>query len=428
MSSPTLTQEMRSLLQSSTGRLAQRGYTVSIIALIVVFASLGLVHYPQTVQTLVTISTSPAPVYLIARIDGRIEQLLVDEPAKVDSGQAIAILHSEARYSDVRALQAWLRAYPLADQGEAEPIPPHLVLGEAQDEYAAMIRAFLELKATLLDTLVAARIREFDAEAQVNTTLADLLARRSSIAEQGATIEAAIDSSNLALLQAGGLTSVEFQRSQTAMLTRQSEALAAREEVLQHRLRVNELRRLIIESRQADRDHRQATRLSFLESREKLEARLREWEQRYVLVAPRPGQLARISQVSVGQNVRTGETIIGILPHTAVLFGMAYIGQERAGLIAPGQLVRLRLRGFPFQDYGTVTATVASVAELPNDSRYLVRMTLPRGLTTSSGAQLQARFELEADGEIITRESSLLWRLIGPVRKVLTSVSRADPS
>ncbi|MBK7337121.1 MAG: HlyD family secretion protein [Saprospirales bacterium] len=49
---------------------------------------------------------------------------------------------------------------------------------------------------------------------------------------------------------------------------------------------------------------------------------------------------------------------------------------------------------------------------LPNDGKYSVRISLPKGLNTSFGNELPFRQQMPASGEIIIQDKRLLQRLL----------------
>src|SRR5262249_12012498 len=73
--------------------------------------------------------------------------------------------------------------------------------------------------------------------------------------------------------------------------------------------------------------------------------------------------------------VRPAEKLGAIVPPGSPR-AVAWFPASAVGRLHPGQPVRLRLHGFPWTQYGTLTATVASAGNEPSDGRVRVELTL----------------------------------------------------
>jgi membrane fusion protein (multidrug efflux system) len=82
-----------------------------------------------------------------------------------------------------------------------------------------------------------------------------------------------------------------------------------------------------------------------------------------------------VGEVRVGTVVRVAEKLGSIVPpgerRAVAWFPVAAVGRLR-----PGQLARLKLDGFPWTQFGLLTATVADVGSEPQDARVRVELTL----------------------------------------------------
>lgn len=108
---------------------------------------------------------------------------------------------------------------------------------------------------------------------------------------------------------------------------------------------------------------------------------------RYVVRAPIAGSLADITILKPGAVVKTGDRLAAILPDTGALLVVAEFAPASAiGRIRAGQPARLRLHGFPWTQYGSVSATVERVASEIRDGTVRVEL---RVRETASAIPLQ---------------------------------------
>jgi multidrug resistance efflux pump len=96
------------------------------------------------------------------------------------------------------------------------------------------------------------------------------------------------------------------------------------------------------------------------------EVRRLEYEiEKHQIRAPITGRIAGISPVRVGAFVREGDRLAIVVPATTLRAVAEFSPSSALGLIKPGQRAWLHLNGFPWTQYGSVLATVASVASEP---------------------------------------------------------------
>jgi multidrug resistance efflux pump len=98
--------------------------------------------------------------------------------------------------------------------------------------------------------------------------------------------------------------------------------------------------------------------------------------ERYLLRAPVNGPLAEVADLRPGMIVRSGERLATIVPAGALKV-TADFPPTAVGRIRPGQPAWLRLDGFPWGQYGRVTASVQRVAHEPRVGKIRVELTIP---------------------------------------------------
>jgi multidrug resistance efflux pump len=138
-----------------------------------------------------------------------------------------------------------------------------------------------------------------------------------------------------------------------------------------------------------------------------------------VVRAPATGRIAEVEALEAGSFVSPGIRLGSIVCQDA-LHAVGMFSSRALGRIAPGQQARLRLDGFPSTQFGSVSATVARVANEPLDGLIRVEFaldldsTLPvaieHGLTGSIEVELErvspAVLVLRAAGYFFQRTAS----------------------
>ena len=96
--------------------------------------------------------------------------------------------------------------------------------------------------------------------------------------------------------------------------------------------------------------------------------------EKHLIRAPTTGRIAEIAALQPGTVLRAGESIATVIP-TGELKAVAEFAPEAAfGRIRQGQTARIRLEGFPWLQYGTVSARVDSVANETRGGRVRVEL------------------------------------------------------
>ncbi len=129
--------------------------------------------------------------------------------------------------------------------------------------------------------------------------------------------------------------------------------------------------------------------------------------------APAAGRIAALAPLRAGTVVRAGDKLASVIPSGELRVIADFSPPAALGRIHPGQPAQVRLDGFPWVQYGSLPARVASVASEARSGRIRVELelqpdpssTIPRqhGLTGSVEVEVErttpARLVLRAVGE-----------------------------
>src|SRR5262245_49364006 len=117
------------------------------------------------------------------------------------------------------------------------------------------------------------------------------------------------------------------------------------------------------------------------------------------LRAPIAGYLGEVATLQPGAVVRQGDTL-GVVPPSGTLRVVAsFLPAIALGRVQPGQPARLRLDGFPWAQYGSLTGTVTSVATEARDGVVRVELRLEHTMQTAIPLQhgLPGMVEIEVE-------------------------------
>jgi membrane fusion protein (multidrug efflux system) len=115
--------------------------------------------------------------------------------------------------------------------------------------------------------------------------------------------------------------------------------------------------------------------------------------------APITGHLGEVAALLPGAVVRQGDTLGVVLPAGALRVVATFPPAVALGRVQPGQPARLRLDGFPWAQYGSLVATVTSVATEARDGAIRVELHLESEAPTAIPLQhgLPGMVEVEVE-------------------------------
>jgi len=177
------------------------------------------------------------------------------------------------------------------------------------------------------------------------------------------------------LLQAGVVAEAEAARANATMVQARA-TVSARD----HRLTVlsTETRRDIADRRAQNESLRRAL-AALLAERDSAGVQVQRLEvecARHTVRAPIDGLLGQVRAPQVGSVVAVGQTVAVVTPETALDLVADFAPTIAIGRVLPGQHARMRVTGFPWTQYGMLTATVIAVSSEVSDGRIRVKLAL----------------------------------------------------
>jgi membrane fusion protein (multidrug efflux system) len=145
---------------------------------------------------------------------------------------------------------------------------------------------------------------------------------------------------------------------------------------------------------QRDTLHAESTRLNYEIQRRQIQAAI-------------DGKIGEIANLRVGAIVADGAHLGSIVPQGSLLVVAQYQAQAAFGRIHAGQRAALRLDGFPWTEFGSVSAVVERVAQEVRDGKVRVELVIVNGSTFRGVLEHGMPGTLEVGVERVTP-----WRLL----------------
>ena len=396
---------------------------VFLVVLILVIGS-WFFSYPEIIESKLILTTENPPAELIARANGKIVELKVEDKQKVVSGDLLAVIENPANFEDIFSLGEELKKNsPILDG--TKPIgtvyaDKNYRLGEVQVVFNNYLKAcadynrFVELqyhkkkKASLIQKRSNYRMyynRQY---------------KQRTILEKELTIVSREFHRDSLLFTRGVISKAEYQKSEKIYLQQSYAFHGSRSTLSSTQIQINQVDQEIIDLDLDKEKQRKELQDIILHANDNLVAQIDIWEQNYLLKSPIDGSVSFNSFWSANQNVKLGDKVFTVLPFDSTrIIARVELGMTRSGKVKLGQRVNIKLNNYPYMEYGMLEGRIRSISEVPEGDNYSLDVELANGLVTNYGIKLKFAQKIEGVAEIITEDQRLLQRIFNPLKALL---------
>ena len=310
-----------------------------------------------------------------------------------------------------------------------------LVAPNASDGRSFIIRSIdaITQQYSFIDTQITLEENQLTSElAKLSSDRGELELRIQSLTQQ-LSIQRKITASAEAaykdvqeILGKGYISKVESERRRQTWLAQQAQEQLREQELVEANARQDQLKiRLAqVSTESQQRLTRLANQKSELDSRKaELEGR-----QAYTVTSPVNGKIVSLSIRNAGRSVQSGQPLLTILPEGSTLEAELFVPSRAAGFVKEGQEVQLLYDAFPYQRFGSHTATLKSVTQTilsptetlaPFDIQepvYRVVADLKADQITTDGQTIPLQGGMTLQANIILERRSFIEWLLEPLR------------
>jgi multidrug resistance efflux pump len=326
-----------------------------------------------------------------AQVDGRILSSRLDIGRDVQEGEVLLEL-------DARGQRLKLQE----EQANLATLQPQL--DTLRSELAARQRALVAEQSASSSELNEARARQREAQAAL-----------SYASEEQARLEP--------LLAKQAIGQLEFLKARTEQEKQKASLDALAQDT--DRLKSERVNRQSLAQADAARLERELASVEGLisTSQARIATLTHELEQ-FVVRAPASGKVGEVARLQPGSEVRRGDRLAVLIPPGQLRVVADFPPSNALGRIHPGQTARLRLQGFPWAEYGTVTATVSRIASEARDGKVRVEC----ALLPNDGSTIPLQHGLPGTIEVAVDELSPATMILRAAGQRLGAASSQPPS
>src|SRR4030043_431614 len=289
-------EEVQDILGHVPAWIVRWGILVVLITVILIIVGSWFFRYPDIKRANVFITTENPPATLVARSNGKIQDLFVEDNQYVTAGTRLAIIENASDYKDVLLLDEITTEIRLKD-----------------------LRQIRSLHKRELDLIYNQFIRDSMLFVKKVTAPAD------------------------------------FDKSKSNLLGKQYEYEQVKINESETDIQIAKLNQGILDLELSAAEETRKQQNAWQESFENLAAQISLWKQKDLLDAPIDGVVSFTTYWSKNQNVREGERVMTIIPsNEGKIIGKINLPIQGAGKVSLGQQVNIKVDNFPYLAYGMI--------------------------------------------------------------------------
>jgi multidrug resistance efflux pump len=412
---------VREIMGKPPNRILRWGTTIMLLVFVLFVLFAWLIRYPDSIPAPVEITTTNPPVTLVTKVTGRINSLLVKEREKVNAGQLVAVMETTASMNEIELLKQTTDTTENPELLSSKLLPLFSELGELQGFYGTFLKNLSDLNNYLNNDLYGSKISSANDEIDKIQEFISRLSVKEKLYSENQRIETRKYKRDSSLFGQSVLSESDLERSHQLLLRVNMELQQARLDHSEKSIELAEKRQFLQDYRITRIEEKDKYVSVLRESFLNLKAQINLWENTYLLISPIEGIVSFTKFWSANQSVVKDEPVVSIVPLNAGDFlGRINLKMERSGKVKTGQVVNIKLSGYPYLESGMVRGIVKTKSLVPTGDSYVIEIELPQGLTTLYGKKLDFTQNMQGTAEIITENVRLLQKIVNPFRYMVS--------
>lgn len=416
-------EEVQEVLGNPPRWILRWGVSILFAVLVMMLVGSYFYKYPEIIPSTVVINTENMPAVIVAKANGKLDEIFVEDKAFVQKNTPLASIENGALYKDVKLLQQkidTIKRLLIADAKLDYSLPENLVLGDIQSTYMSFTKALKDYEIYKETDFLAKKAEGLKTQiGQYQKLYKKMVAQTSIYKEQLELVENQLkrDSS---LLRTNAIAKSDWERSKSSYLQSKLSYESSKVSLDNTQITIVQMEQNLLEINQQSYEQRKQLLLSLQTAIDNLQNQINAWTKMYVLITPIAGKVTFVKFWSKNQNVQAGNEVFSIVPTAeSKIVGRIKLPIKGSGKVKEGQQVNIKLDNYPYLEYGLIIGKINSVSLMPSEDNYSVEVEFPNGLTTNYKKKLAFGQNMQGSAEIITEDIRLIERFVQPLRYIL---------
>lgn len=411
---PVHTDDMQDIITAVPSWLLRWGILLFFGVFILMIGLSAFIRYPDVIKTQLKIDSPNSPKAIVAKVPGKLIKLLVPENAQVINGQSIAYLESTANHEKVLSLLFNLKQLQLQIL-QNKPLNISLInednnlqLGEIQTAYQTFFTEYLTYLSSINNGFLLKKESSLQNDLQYLSQQQQQLGVQKTIEQRDYALAEQEYLMNKKLRDEKVETDAEFRKAESSYLAKKSPIVQTESSIINGKDSYSSKQREI----QEVANEVQEEKGRFLQALNSLISLADDWKSKYILIAPEAGKLTYAGIVQENQQVNINQELFYVNPGNERFFGEMVIPQNSLGKVKEGQKVLVKLKGYPFEEFGMIKGIIASISDVPyKDSIFTARVDFKMINSSDMKKPVHLKQGMAADAEIITQDATIFQRI-----------------
>ncbi len=416
--------EVQEIMGTPPKWIIRWGIVIISVVVLVLLTGSYFYKYPDIIEARVTIVSENPPISVVARSDGKLDKIFVEDKQTVAANTILGIIENPANYEDVYELVKLLESIqPYFNQPELLinfSFNKEYSLGQNHSYYSTLVSQLREYQTSVNFNTYEQRIKSLEKQVTDYANYYEKLRQQISVLNQDYILASSQFHRDSALHVRKVMSDVDFEKSEAAMLKQKYAYQNAMTNLASTQITMNQLKQQIQEQQVLKAETENKLLAALKEKYDNLVNQLKAWEQGYVLKTPIAGQVTFTNFWSVNQFVSAGNVVFSVVPESEQeIIGKATIPIAGAGKVEVGQKVNIKLDNYPYMEYGLLEGNITNISMVPVTTEkggyYTAEISLINNLVTNYKKELPFNQEMQGNAEIITKDRRLIERLVEPL-------------
>jgi len=416
--------EVQEILGTPPRWIVRWGITIMLLVVAVLLAGSYFYKYPDLISSRIIILSENPPVQIVAKSDGKIDQLIVSNNEMVNQGEILAVIENPANYNDAYRLLLKLDSidsyFESPESFQFVSFDENYSLGQYHSYFSSFVSQLRSYQTFLTFNPYDQRIQSLQKQIADYKVYFNKSREQISVLRQDYELAFGQFTRDSVLYRQQLLSESDYEKSKAAMLKQKLAYQQAMTELANIQMTMNNLEEQIKEQHilKAENENQLLTVLK--ERHDNLKNQLVSWEQAFILKTPIEGQVTFTNVWSANQYVTTGDVVFTVVPDQEQnIIGRALVPIAGAGKIEPGQQVNIKLDNYPHMEFGIVEGKITNISKVPVNTEsgafYTVEISLVNNLVTNYNRELPFSQEMQGAAEIVTKDRRLIERIVDPI-------------
>lgn len=407
-------EEVLDIITITPSWLLRCGMSLFFGIIVLIIGLSALIKYPDIVNAELIIYSSNSPKSVQTKISGKLVKLLVKDNNKVVSGESLAYIESTADHESVLQLSNNLDKLQeeLLNDIEIDEInfiqSSNSRLGELQTANQVFYQEYLFYRSSINNGVYLKRKKNLEQELKSILLNQEQLIAKKTIQIRELELAQAEYEMHKALAAAKVETAAELRQQESKLLMKKVPLLEIESSIISSQNNLSNKQGEITELNIQISEQK----FKFLQSLSSFISQIEEWKSKFILSAPLSGNLIYAGVIQENQSLSINQEIFNVNPENNDLFGQMSIHQNNMGKVKIGQHVLIKLKSYPFEEYGVIEGKIDYISDVPfEEGMYISKVELKTNNVVDVKKYIVLKYGMSADAEIITKDATVFQRI-----------------